>query len=44
MIDVIPTTSAYRDEGQMAVNLIEALFLRLSRRLDRCIAAERCLL
>jgi hypothetical protein len=44
MTDATPTTSACRDEGPTALSPIEAAFLRMARSLDRCIAAERCLL
>lgn len=44
MTDVIPTTPACRNEGQTNLSPIEAAFLRLSRTLDRCVAAERQLL
>jgi hypothetical protein len=44
MTDATPTTSACRDEGQIALSSIEAAFLRLSRTLDTCVAAERHLL
>lgn len=44
MTDDTPTTSACRDEGQTALSAIEAAFLHLSRTLDRCLTAERCLL
>lgn len=44
MTDATPTTSAGRDEGLTALSPIEAAFVRLMRTLDRCIAAERCLL
>jgi hypothetical protein len=44
MTDATPTTSACRDEGRTALSPVEGAFLRLSRSLDRCIAAEQCLL
>jgi hypothetical protein len=44
MTDTTPTTPACHDEGQTALSPIEAAFIRLSRTLDTCVAAERHLL
>lgn len=44
MTDATPTTPACDDEGHTALSPIEAAFIRLSRTLDTCVAAERHLL
>jgi hypothetical protein len=44
MTDAVSTTPACSNEGQTNLSPIEAAFLRLSRTLDRCVAAERHLL